>query len=215
MAYRITERQIQILEALASGATDRDACRRLRLSASQLQHEWAALGKKLEKGAPGTIEEYQIVVQYEKVTRRRLEAELWASEARLNALMDISPEAILVVDGRSGRVLKANNRALTLFGYSPREIQGIRVERLIEPRLQARHSLLRVGFLNSVRKREMGYHPPILGVAKDGSSMELDIALTATSATDDVMVACRRLDVAMEPTARALAYDADEGPHVL
>jgi PAS domain S-box-containing protein len=120
-----------------------------------------------------------------------LEGEIWAGEARLNALMDIAPEAIVLANGRSGRILKANHQASVIFGYTLRELVGLPVEALVPSDLHDIHVKYRQGFLHNVRKREMGYHPPIQAVRKDGSLVELDIALTATAATDDVMVVCR------------------------
>jgi PAS domain S-box-containing protein len=87
-----------------------------------------------------------------------------------------------------------------MFGYSPRELVGHEVEMLVLPEVRDVHVAYRNGFLNSVRKREMGYHPPIEALRKDGSTIWLDIALTATQATDDVMVVCRPVQASTPTT---------------
>ncbi len=153
--------------------------------------EWRSLKKKLEGKLPVTLEEHRLVGSFNNVQRRRAEAQLRASEARLNALMDASEDAILLIQGRSGHVLRANNAAHVLFGYTPKQMLQEPMEVLVGDELRAKHVVLRSGFLRSIRKREMGFHPPIFGLTKDGREIELEIALTATEATDDVMVICR------------------------
>lgn len=191
MPIRITKLEREILELLASGYSEREVCARTGLTERRLEETWQKLAEKFQVNSPRNEEEFSLFHLYEKVERRRLESELWACEARLNALMDTAPEAVLVIHGRSGRILKVNNQALLLFGYPPRELLGRQVEILIPDELQKKHVNLRMGFLNSVRKRELGLHPPIEALRKDGSPVLLEIALTATAATDDVMVVCR------------------------
>jgi PAS domain S-box-containing protein len=115
--------------------------------------------------------------------------------------MDIAPEAILLANGRTGRIIKANHQASVIFGYTPRELLGASVEMLVPSDIQHVHAAYRKGFLHSVRKREMGYHPPIQAVRKDGSTVDMDIALTASSSSDDVMVVCKLRTEVDEPVA--------------
>src|SRR5690349_15047132 len=109
---------------LSSGASDRDACSRMFLDERALDVLWESIRQKLQTLEPKTVEDYELVLRYERVERRKLEGEVWANEARLNALIDTAPEAVFVVNGRSGRILKCNNQALVMFGYSPRELIG-------------------------------------------------------------------------------------------
>lgn len=183
--------EIRLLEMLSSGLSDRDAYTRLNLDERTLNVLWEQIGEKLQTLEPVTVSDYELILSYERIERRRLEREVWANEARLNALIDTAPEAVFVINGHTGRILKCNNRALTMFGYAPRELIGHEMEILVSPEIRTVHVAYRKGFLNSVRKREMGYHPPIEALRKDGSTIVLDIALTATQATDDVMVVCR------------------------
>ena len=63
-----------------------------------------------------------------------------------------------------------------------------RQEELVPEDVRSLHVKQRTGFLNSIRKREIGYHPPIFAKRKDGSRIELNIGLTATPTSDDVEV---------------------------
>jgi protein-histidine pros-kinase len=102
----------------------------------------------------------------------------------------MSLRAILVVNGRSGKVIKANQRSEILFGYNRSELIGMPVELLLPADKRTLHVKQRVGFLRSIRKREIGYHPPIFALRKDGSQVELIVGLNSTTATEDVMVIC-------------------------
>lgn len=176
---------------LSSGLTERETYLRLGLGESEFQVMWQGIAEKVQSLVPSNTNQFEGLSAYERIERRKLEGELWAAEARLNALMDISPDAVFLVNGRSGRILKVNNQVSIQLGYSPRELVGQPVEMLVDPEKRDVHVAFRNAFLNNVRKREMGYHPPIHAVKKDGTTVELDIALTATAATDDVMVVCR------------------------
>lgn len=177
--------------ALVSGYTERETCHRLGLEHAELSNVWERIRSEFESEESESAEDVELRDAYHRVERRRLESELWASEARLAALMETAPEAILVVEGRTGIILRVNNQAVNLFGYTMRELIGASMEILVPDEIKNIHESYRLGFLNSVRKREMGYHPLINAICKDGGTVSLDIALTATSATDDVMVVCR------------------------
>lgn len=129
-------------------------------------------------------------IYYERALRRRAENHAVSLEARFQALMAILPQAVLVIDGRTGMIKGGNDYACHLFGYTMEKLLSISVEELVPVEIRAVHPAYRLGFLRSVRKREMGYHPPIFGVRADGTKIEMAIALTATTADDDVMVVC-------------------------
>lgn len=126
----------------------------------------------------------------ERRQRGSLERSLLSMRARFAALMDAMPEAVLVVDGRSGVVKQVKVHAGELFRMPVDKLIGLSVEELIPLRQRTLHPAYRVGFIASIRKREMGYHPPISALRGDGSKVELAIALTATTIDEDVMVVC-------------------------
>ncbi len=190
MAIRLTKRQLAVFELLGGGLSPREVSFKLKIPEAEVTEVWSEIAIRIQSSEAVSIADFGRVATYDRIERQRLEAELWASEARLTALMDTAPEAVFLIDGRSGRILKVNNRALLLLGYSPRELLHQPMEMLLAENLRTKHVGLRNGFLASVRKREMGYHPPILALTKSGQMIELDIALTATASTDDVMVVC-------------------------
>jgi PAS domain S-box-containing protein len=206
MGYNFSDEERRVLTTLSSGYTEREACHRLGIESHDLSRIWERVGEEFDTSEVDMGADAQDRDNYRLVVTRRLQSELWASEARLTALIDIAPEAIFVIDGRTGTIIRVNAHALSALGYTRLELIGKPVEMLVPEEKRDIHVAYRVGFLNSVRKREMGYHPLIQAVCKDGSMVHLDIALTATSATDDVLVVCRAL-----PCAPALTVCQLEG----
>lgn len=191
MYSSLSEKEREVLGLLRSTLSRREVCSRLNMNDDELTAVWDAIGEKLNSREPTKPEDLETLLAYERIERYRLEGEVWASEARLHALMDTSTDLIFLIQGQTGRIISANNAVLKTLGYSAKELIGQVMEMLVPDELQKIHVSYRRGFLSSVRKREMGYHPPIKATCKDGSSIDLDIALTATQATDDVMVLCR------------------------
>jgi len=189
----LTKREEEVLAALASGEDEGEIAFQLRISEALLRQIWGEIVAKLVDFAPTSMEEYRYLMSFAEVERRQLGRKLAAAEGRLHALMDIAPEAVLIVDGRTGAILKANNNAEILFGYSMRDLSGMSMERLVPEEKREVHPHLRAGFLRSSRKRELGYHPPIFAQRRDGSIIPIDIALTASQDADEVMVVCRAL----------------------
>lgn len=169
---------------MSEGLSDLEVCRKLQIMptafAKSLRHIEARAAA--ESDDAGRF--------YERALKKRNERIIVSMAARFHALMDASPQAIIVADGRSGAIKEFNQIACSIFGYTRLEFGNLTVEDLVPGSIKAVHHAYRIGFLASVRKREMGYHPPIMGVRKDGSEVELAIALTATVADDDVMVVC-------------------------
>lgn len=175
-----------VLHAMSDGLADYEVCRRLQITP-------AALGrslKRIEARAAAAEDTENAGIHYERALKRRQERINVSLSARLHALMDASPQAILVIDGRTGAIKEFNEVACGLFGYTRAELVELTVEDLVPKSIQAIHHAYRLGFLANVRKREMGYHPPIMGLRKDGAEVDMAVALTATIADDDVMVVC-------------------------
>ncbi len=173
-----------VLRLMSEGASDLEICQRLRMASPAFLRSV----KRIEERA--SVESDDAGRFYERALRQRAERANVSLAARFHALMDVLPQAVLVVDGRTGVIKEFNMLACQMFGYTSYELQKLTVEDLVPKSVRSKHFALRLGFLASVRKREMGYHPPIMGIRKDGSELPMSIALTATVADDDVMVVC-------------------------
>lgn len=200
----LTESDREILRLLSEGLSDHELKLKLRIPQEDLDEAAARISARAE------VESDDAGRYYEQALRKRAERQNHSLHARFAALMEILPHAILVVDGRTGIIKEFNDKACEVFGYSREEMNGLSVEELVPENKKSIHHAYRLGFLASVRKREMGYHPPIFGIRRDGVKIEMAIALTATTADDDVMVVCSDFSV-WESTRESEETRAHEG----
>lgn len=182
---------IEQLQCICDEQSDAAVCRKLGISHAELEECLASVSAWV-KDNPGNLE---LELLYERACNQRLENSLIATRERFTALLDAMIAAVIVVDGRSGIITQANTRADELFGYRKGSMIGVSVEELVPPSHRAIHPAYRIGFLSSIRKREMGYHPPIYGVRADGEKIEMAIALTASTSDDHVMVICTPYEI--------------------
>jgi two-component system, LuxR family, sensor kinase FixL len=108
--------------------------------------------------------------------RRRAEADLRAREARLQAILDTAPEAIVVIDAQ-GTVESFSPSAEAVFGYPATEIVGKNVSQLMpEPDRDAHDGYL-AHYLKAGERRVIGVGRVVKGRRKDGSEFPLDLAV--------------------------------------
>jgi diguanylate cyclase (GGDEF)-like protein/PAS domain S-box-containing protein len=99
------------------------------------------------------------------------------------ALLDVSPDAVLVVDG-AGTILEANARAAEVFRIAGPELVGRLVERLVPERVRQRHVALREAFVAAPAVRLMGRRPGLTALRGDGTEFPVEISLTPVPAGD-------------------------------
>jgi PAS domain S-box-containing protein len=90
--------------------------------------------------------------------------------------LDISPDALLVVD-QAGTIVMANEQAAALFDYSREELQQQPLEMLLPGRLRTVHTAHREHFFTAPRTRSMGAGLQLFGLRKDGTEIPVDISL--------------------------------------
>lgn len=102
----------------------------------------------------------------------------WPSVTResLAAFLDLSPDALIVVDAM-GTIMLINAQMETLFGYRQDELAGQPLEIVIPERLRAPHAARRAQYMQEARPRPMGVGLPLVGRRKDGSEIPVDISL--------------------------------------
>lgn len=110
--------------------------------------------------------------------RRIIDVNFNLAEVRdeLAMLLRQAPDAILHV-ASDGRVVRANDRALSLFGYTRTELLTKRVENLIPRRFQAHHDAIREGAFGSMVSRPIGQDTELFALTKKGDEVPVDISL--------------------------------------
>ncbi len=109
-------------------------------------------------------------------------------------VLDASPNAILGVDPQ-GRIVYASPRVEQTFGWSPADLLGELVERLIPERLAGRHAAHRAGFAAQPTARPMGIGLDLAGRRRDGSEFPVEISLAPVETTAGPLVFATVVDI--------------------
>jgi two-component system cell cycle sensor histidine kinase/response regulator CckA len=109
--------------------------------------------------------------------RKDLELYLHQHDKFLVALLESAAQAILSVD-RHGRIVLANARTETMFGYSRGEMVGQTIEALLPQSAREAHLQHREGYFSNPRVRPMGIGMELAGRRKDGTEFPVEVSLS-------------------------------------
>jgi diguanylate cyclase (GGDEF)-like protein/PAS domain S-box-containing protein len=124
-------------------------------------------------------------------------------------LFEFAPDAIIVV-GRDGNIIRVNNQAANLFGYSRNELLNLPVEILLPERFREKHAEHRGNYMSDPHIRPMGTGLALYARRKDESEFSADIALGPMKAGKDFGVMAVIRDVTSQKRAEeALASASD------
>jgi PAS domain S-box-containing protein len=125
---------------------------------------------------------------------RRLEREREA-DAKLRALLDAAPDAMVIVDQHSHIVL-VNAEAEKMFGHHRGELLGKSVDVLVPERFRAAHATHRAAYVgNPSGRRAMGSGQQLVGLRGDGSEFPAEIRLSPVPTPDGLLVSSAIRDV--------------------
>lgn len=116
------------------------------------------------------------------------------AEVDFASFFEAVPDAMVVV-GTDGRIEHANAHAERLFGYSPGELVGESVERLVPTKYRHQHPLHRAGYFATPRARPMGAGVDLSGLRKDGTEFPAEISLGPVETARGVLVMAAIRDV--------------------
>lgn len=151
-------------------------------------------------------------------------ASLQATSSSLHSFLDISPDALVIVN-RTGTLVLTNRRTEAIFGYSQAELLGQPLDLLLPRRFREIHATHRTVFFAAPQPRSMGIGLDLVGLRKDGTEFPVDISLTPLLLDGEIHVvaavrditAQRRLEheraqqaerLALQSTLINLAHDA-------
>lgn len=97
------------------------------------------------------------------------------SERNFRGLIDAAPDAILVIDS-DGRILKANDEAERMFGYSRDDLLGHDVEMIVPDRFRAAHHAKRALYGEAPATRTIAGE--LAGKRADGSEFPVEIRIS-------------------------------------
>lgn len=110
--------------------------------------------------------------------RRIMEAHANLAEVRdeLAMLLQQAPDAILNVD-QNGAVLRANDRALTLFGYTRDELLNKQIEDIIPGSYSKSHTGLIANAFDALLPQPLGDEVTFYALTKDGREVPVEVSL--------------------------------------
>ncbi|HWB87263.1 MAG TPA: ATP-binding protein [Bryobacteraceae bacterium] len=111
---------------------------------------------------------------------------LQPNQKLLAVLLESASQAILAVD-RSGRIVLANHRAGTMFGYGRDELVGAPVEMLLPVLKRAGHVDLRDNYFNQPHLRPMGIGMDLAGLRKDATEFPVEISLNSVETEEGIV----------------------------
>ncbi len=92
------------------------------------------------------------------------------------AIVDGFPSALIVVDAE-WQVVRANRRAVSMFGYSVGELIGQHVEMLMPEEFRTAHPARQLSYAVDPRVRPMGTGAPVFGLSKSGDRFPISVEL--------------------------------------
>ncbi|MBS1197255.1 MAG: Sensor histidine kinase LiaS [Proteobacteria bacterium] len=129
-----------------------------------------------------------------------------AQEAQLRAVLEASPEAVVLVD-KQGLIAYANRVSEQVFGYTRKELKGLRIETLVPQEYRDNHQHYRSHFSETPRSRPMASGIKLSALCKDGKTFPAEISLSPIHMGEDDFVIAAVSDISQrirdEETLRA------------
>lgn len=117
-----------------------------------------------------------------------------AEEAQLRAVLEASPEAVLLIDD-AGAICFANQVAERVFGYSRSELSGLAVEALVPAAAREEHRRYRGNFSQFPRSRPMASGIKLTALCRDGREFPAEISLSPIRMGDQSFVIAAVSDI--------------------
>lgn len=121
----------------------------------------------------------------------------------LYPLIHAAPVAMVVVDG-AGRILLANAKLATLFGYQAEELQNQDIEFLLPQQLRQLHVQHRQGFMQMPHVREMGAGFDLVGRHKNGALIPIEVGLGFGRLRDNIVTIASVIDISLRKQTEAM-----------
>jgi PAS domain S-box-containing protein len=157
-----------------------------------------------------------LLLNERNITRIKDQRDALAFDARLLGVLEVVPDAIVVVD-RIGQIALVNPQAERLLGYSRQELLGQSVELLVPERFRGKHPGRGAGYFTDPRPQPMISGQELSARRKDGTEFPVEISLSpltvdggtlTIAALRDISERLRLEEIRREVGERKLAQEA-------
>jgi diguanylate cyclase (GGDEF)-like protein/PAS domain S-box-containing protein len=122
-------------------------------------------------------------------------------EERFGPLLDVMPDAILIVN-RNGDIVFSNKQASLMFGYGEEAcLAGLSIQILLPERYRAAHARGHKLYFEQPEKRRMCPGGDLYGIKKDGTEFSIDILLSPLETPDGNHALCAIRDISQQKLA--------------
>lgn len=122
------------------------------------------------------------------------EKQIHKSETKFRYLLDSTPDPLIICD-QSGKIILANQRCESIFGYQADELVGQVVEILTPETQRNEHVKLRDSYNQNPTLRPLGNGHQLIARHKSGQSIPVDISLSPLKTEDELFVSATIRDV--------------------
>jgi PAS domain S-box-containing protein len=112
-------------------------------------------------------------------------------------VFELNADAIVIIDA-AGRIVRINQQAETLFGYTRAQLLGQPVERLLPSRFRRKHIQHRARYTSAPQARPMGTTLALVGRRRDGSEFPVAVSLSPIHVRDEILTISTIRDISVQ-----------------
>ncbi|OEJ67495.1 hybrid sensor histidine kinase/response regulator [Magnetovibrio blakemorei] len=131
------------------------------------------------------------------------------AQEELEALLQTAPDAMLTIN-EDGLIVRANQQAENLFGYSIAHLKTMCVEDLIPQTQRLGHVSARQSYFSAPSARKMDGGAALMGLTKDGRLVPLEISLSSLKQGQGVFATATVRDVSERLAAERTVRESEE-----
>lgn len=108
-------------------------------------------------------------------------------------------EGILLV--KKGEIALANPQCEELFGYTPHELIGMKIEELMPAEVRTNHKIVRKEYDRNPKPRQMGVGRDLIALRKNGSTFPVEISLNVAQVNYEDITIAHIIDISRRKSA--------------
>ncbi|MBI1879989.1 MAG: PAS domain S-box protein [Chloroflexi bacterium] len=147
--------------------------------------------------------EGQVIAIVRNITEHR------RSEQGFRQLLEITPEAMIIVNG-PGEIVMVNTQTEKLFGYTAEELIGQSIETLLPEHFRGSHWSYRTRYMLEPYVRPMGPGLDLYALSKEGREFPVEINLSPMETGDGILIISSIRDITEHKRAEDILRESEQ-----